>query len=412
MGINPAHFNGAAHATVMPITRNACQDVWRQYPWQWADAVSRDELAMAIASAEQEIARLLGYWPAPRYIVSEMHRYPHHHRRDARDTGADVYGLYKALRAKWGKFIQAGQRAVTLIATPTVAGLTLVYSDEDGDGVNETATVTAATTLTDVCELKVYFAGHGGAQEWEIRPARTKTISGGTFTATFWKWQLIDPDLWEALPTTDDPEAINWDSAGNVVASVNVYREYCDYSEESCQFFWEPSVDDVTSCELCGGSGCVACTLTVQDGCIHVRDVDNGLVVPALGTYDSDEGEWSSDAPSVCREPDMIKIWYWAGDISQEYLAGTDCDPLSHYWAETIAWLATARLERPFCSCANVTSLAQKMRTDLASLSERQSFSITPDLLSNPLGTKYGEVVAWQRISKLAHEKRARVALV
>jgi len=134
-------------------------------------------------------------------------------------------------------------------------------------------------------------------------------------------------------------------------------------------------------------------------------------VVPALGQYDSTEEEWTSQAPAVCREPDQIKLWYWAGDISQDYLKGLDCDPLAHWWAETIAWLATARLERPFCSCANVTSLAHKLRTDLALLSERQSFSITPELLSNPLGTKYGEIQAWQRISKMA-PKRVRVAVL
>jgi len=410
MGINGAHFNGAAHATVMPVNRNACSDVWRQYSWQWADSVSREELAQTIASAEYEIARLIGYWPGPTYISDEMHRYPHHHRRDAHDTGTDGYGVYKMVRAKWGRFIQAGQRAVDLIASPSVVGGTLVYSDEDLDGVNETATVTASTSLTDVCEIKVYFAGHGGAPEWEIRPARSKVIAGGTATLTFWKWQFIDPDLWEALPTTDDPEAINWDSAGNVVASVDVYREYCDYAEESCQFFWEPSVDDVSRCELCGGSGCVACTLTVQDGCIHVRDVDEGLVVPALGSYDTDEEEWTTSAPSVCREPDMIKLWYWAGDISQGYLSGSDCDPLSHWWAETIAWLATARLERPMCHCANVTALAHKLRTDLSIIGQ-SSFNVDQRLLNNPLGTRYGEVMAWQRISKMA-PKRVRVALI
>lgn len=420
MGINPAHFGGAATPTVMPVNRNACSDIWRQYNWQWSDAVSREELAQAISSAEYEIARLVGYWPAPTYVSDEMHRYPHHHRRDARDDGTDVYGLYKGLRAKWGRFIQAGQRKADILSTPLVGtpapGDRLVYSAV-GSAVVDTVTVILTTTLTDVCEIKVYFPGHSGDPEWEIRPARSKSISGTTATLTFWAWQFIDPDLWEELPTTDDPAAINYDTQAvpgtydNLVQSCDVYREYCDYGEESCQFFWEPSVDDVSSCELCGGSGCLACTVTVQDGCIHVRDVDEGLVVPALGSYDSDEEEWTSLAPAVCREPDMIKLWYWAGDISQGYLDGTDCDPLSHWWAETIAWLATARLERPFCSCANVTSLAQKMRTDLALLSERQSFSITPELLSNPLGTKYGEVLAWQRLSKLA-SKRVRVAVL
>lgn len=409
MGINPAHFGGGTGGDVM-AAGSQCNDIWYQYAFQAYDRVSREDLAMAIAGAESDIAEVLGFWPAPTFIDKEMHTYPHHHRVDVRTAGVTPYGFYKAIRAKWGKFIQAGQRGTTLVAQPTVAAGTLAYSDADGDGFSETATVTATTTLTDACEVKVYFGSTSAAPEWEIRPARTKAISGGTFTATFWTWQLVDPDLWEALPTTAGMSAVDMTDTDNLVTTVDVYREYTDFSEESCQFFWEPEVIEQV-CTACGGSGCVACTLTVQDGCIHVRNVDAGIVVPALGRYDSTTGEWVSQLASVCREPDIVKIWYWAGDMSNSFLNGTSCDPLSHHYAQAIAWMATARLERPFCSCGALAALAEDLRTDVAMLSERQSFSITPQLLSNPFGTRKGEIMAWQRISKLT-KKRAKVAVI
>lgn len=408
IGIMPPHFNGAKGATYFPDV-NACSDVFYQYSWQHYDNIGREDVARAIKQAEGDIAAVLGYYPAPAWIEDEVHRYPQHHRRDVWQYGMqNVRGDAKSIKLDYGKFIQAGRRATTLID----ADAPVVYSDEDSDGFDETATVTVATTLTNKCELKCYFAGQAAAQEWEIRPARTVTLSGGNVIFTFWAWQLIDPDLQEFVPTTTGPTPIDIEDSASFVTTVDVYREYTDFTQASAALYWEPAANLVAynsgivgaCCSACGGVGCQACELTTQDGCIHVRDVGLGWVVPGPATYDSDNGQWTAANSTVCRDPDMVKVWYYAGDLSQQYLRGLACDPLSQWWAEAITWLAVARIHRPFCTCNNTLTLVTEWQRDLSFTGSRQlgSFEISPADLDNPFGTRKGEVMAWKRVGRMS----------
>lgn len=420
LGINPAHFNGAYNDTVMTGSAS-CGEIWTQWNWQThTDRASREDIAMAIAAAEEDIARLIGYWPAPTWIAEEVHQYPRHHRPDVIQWGGlDTRGYAKGIKVNYGKVIAAGQRAVTLVGTPTTAA-GLAYTDADGDGIVDTATVTIATALTNACEVKVYFAGHSGNPEWEIRPARSKAIAGGNFVATFWPWQLIDPDLWETLPGAGEPQGIDYDEQtvpgtyDNLVASVNVYREFNDTTEVSATLYWEPEPSLMSWLDLacsCGGAGtCAVCALTTQDGCMHVKDANEGLVVPAPGSYDADNGIWTSLAWSVCRDPDFVKLWYYCGDIGQRRLRGQICEPLSDWWAQTITWLAVARLEKPLCSCDNVRDLVASLRADMALTGGPTGYNATLEQLNSPWGTRRGAVLSWDRLNK-ALPKRARVAL-
>lgn len=398
MGITPPHFFQASSDNYFPVS--GCSDVWFQYAWQNADAVSRDDLAQAIYNAEEDIAAILGYYPAPKWIAKEMHKYPRHYRRDAYGNGRNVRGDFKSIIARWGKFIQAGRRAVSVVD----AEAAVTYSDPDGDGYSELATITAATSLTDACEVKVYIAGKGGAQEWEIRPPKSKIISGGNVTITFDAWLLIDPNLQGAYPTAEELRAIDLEDMDSYVATVDIYREYTDFSQASAEFSWEPEPGSGLTfpCTSCGGSGCLACENTIQTGCLHVRDVERGILVPVPATYDDDEDSWQGASFTDCREPDTVKLWYYAGDLDERYLRGETCEPLSEYFAQAIAWLATARLERNICACNNAHALAADLRRDLAfTPSDGGSFILSDEDLANPFGTKKGEVMCWKRISKL-----------
>jgi hypothetical protein len=263
----------------------------------------------------------------------------------------------------------------------------------------------AGITTTDVCELKVYFEDQAGAQEWEIRDPRSKTLVAGTLTVVFDSWQLIDPDLWEAYPTTQALEAIDFTNTANLVANVDVYREYTDFTQASAEFSFEPKprVDTVTGlCRQCSGTGCIACENTIQTGCLHARDTENGLLVPQPATYDSDDAQWNEDQWTECREPDTVKFWYYAGELDELFLRETSCDPLSHRFAESIAWLATSRLQRDICGCGNIVEWVRDLRRDLAHTpSDGDSFFLSENNLNNPFGTKKGEIMAWNRIANL-----------
>ena len=409
MGIVPAHFQGAAGSSYWPVKANRNNDLWPQYSWQAQDRVSREDLARAIANAEYDIASVLGYWPAPKWIEQDVRKFPQYYRRDLfRVGGGNIRGSRVGVNAAWGKIISPGQRATSLVAD----SVAVVYSDEDGDGWDETATISFATTLTEACELKVYFEDKAGAQEWEIRPAKSKSISGGTATLVFDSWLFVNPDLMALPTTTDDFTAINIDTTGNYVTNVDVYREYTDTTGTSAVFYWEPTPERTNVlCPNCGGAGCQACTLTTQDGCIHIRDAEAGIVVPTPATYDSDDAAWGSDVFTVCRDPDYVKVWYYAGLLDNRWLRGVECDPLPLSMAEAITWMATARLERPFCAGTVATALFNKLQTDLATTQGDTSFFVPESDMSNPFGTRRGEILAWRRISKLTDWRMLGVAV-
>ena len=401
MGINPVHFAGAVGTSVW-TTNTGCSNVWPRYSWQDADKVAHYELALEIKQAEDDIAAYLGYFPAPRWTSAEMHKYPKFHRHDYMDGGGRQFAstpYRKSIVAKNKKVISGGRRAVTLLATPTVAAASLVYSDNDGDGFYETATVTVTTTVTEESEIKVYHAGHSGAQEWEIRPAVSKSVSGGVATLVFESWLFIDPDELSAPPTLDGFSAVSMDTISSLVTSVDVYREYNSEAAVASQMFWEPSNCSIcTNCSLtiqgsillptgssaASATSCPECGYTAQDGCLLVRDVDTGIVVPAPATWDSDNDTYVITDYAVGRDPDIVKLWYRSGEISEERLRGDPQDMLSYQWAKTIAYLATSRLERPPCDCSPTTTLSIRLMKDIAFTGGDSSFLVDFDILSNP----------------------------
>jgi hypothetical protein len=396
MNLNPAHFNGGVGSSVspqvFPLKRN-CDGVWYQYGWQHSDQLSREELAETIDEAETEIAAVLGYFPAPRWVSKEIHRFPLPHRRDVfRLGGRDVRGAPLSVLAKNKKIILGGRRATSMIAKDQV----VAFSDPDGDGFTELAAVSSPTTVTDICEIKLYFPNTDGAPEWEIRPVLSKALSGGVVTFLIDSWMLIDPDLWGAYPTDDGPDVVDIGEVSNFIGSVDIVREYNDTTQPSCEFFWE--------CPNCGTSAtCAACSFTAQTGCMYVRDTDRGLVVPRPATYDAAAGTWSETAwATPGRDPDQVRLWYKSGDIDEFVLSDEGCFELKDDLARTIAYLAAARLKSPVCGCPNTKQRVQYLQEDLAHTPAGAGFRAIPnDVIANPFGTRRGEVMAWRKIAQL-----------
>lgn len=408
MGINPLHFARGGTPGLKPIIFPVvgCDDIWYKYDWQDHDKVSWWQLAHLILDAEQEIANLVGYWPAPTWIVSEEHRYPAPFHREYYGAGTDLRGDMKGKDTRYGKIIYAGRRTATKIGTATTLGASLVYSDEDSDGFFETATITLPTALTDIEGIKVYFSGTDANPDWEIRPVRSITFSGANIVIVMDSWLFIDPELYEEYPNSNGIEAIDVSTIVNFVISVDVYREYVDAGEPSVEFFWE------SRCQICNGSGCSACSPVTQDGCLIIRNSISGIVAPVPATYNVVEGVWQNENWTEYIEPDRMRFWYMAGDIDQRYHNRYSTDPLSHFWAQVIAWIATARLERPLCGCGNVQALAADLQTDLSSFPRTESRYVYPDVYGSPFGTRKGEVMAWRRIKHLVKDKKASFAVI
>lgn len=399
MGVNPVHFNQGYGDNVFPLKNNRCADLWPQFSWQYYDHISRESIAREIEQAEMEIAEVLGYWPAPKWIVEDVRMFPRYHRRDMWRAGGNVRGGDIGITTTWGELIGAGQRATSLVGTATTAGGELTYVF----GTTLEATIILPTTLTDVNEVKVYFAGYDGDPAYEIRPVKSKSISGGNVTIVIDSWKLLDPDLWNAYPTSTDWGGIDVTVEANHVASVEVYREYNDPTTTTATLYWEPTPSQDVFCAVCGGSGCSACALTTQNGCMHVRDPFNGRAVVYPATYS--DGSWNHSAYTIGRDPDFVKVWYRAGKYSQRYLSGFTHEPLDPRLARAIAYLATARMERDFCSCPNVTSLAEQLRLDRSFAGPGGSYQISPMIMDNPFGTRGGEIRAWNIVNRMFDKK-------
>ncbi|TRO54470.1 hypothetical protein E2P63_01200 [Candidatus Bathyarchaeota archaeon] len=425
-GLNPLHFNGARlpqstdgvepYTTTYPYQSQTQtqpglnhRPIWHQYNWQDGSSMSREDVAQQIAVAERDIADFIGYWPAPVWIAQEVHKYPEPYRREYFGIGKDVRWQSKGIKTKYAKVIQAGRRSTTLIDTATVAGGELVYSDPSSLGFNSLATITVATTLTNECEIKLYFTDKSGVPTWEIRPLKSVSISGGFVTITLDSWLLFDPDLVEAVPMSEIT-AIDANDSDSYVTSVEVRREYTDFTQASAQLIWERQPAEtwpqVFSCTSCGGTGCEVCSMISQDACVTIKNAENGFLGPAVAaTYDSDDERWEKTSPTQCREPDQVKVWYYCGDYSQPWLRGETCNPLDNTMARMIATLAMSRLQSTPDTSGGLSEILEYWHRDTAETLEGSTVFTPPDVLANPFGTRRGEVMVYKTLSKMRERK-------
>jgi hypothetical protein len=223
MGINPIHFNGGDdHLVPLVPLKEGCRDMWYQFEWSNRTRVSREELAREMALAEQDIASQLKTWPGLHYIEDEEGYWPGHYNRSRARVANQAVILNKH------RFMTGGKRATTLIE----ADVTLTYDDANNDNYSDIATISVATTVTDIKEIRVFFPGKDAAPEWEIRPLKVKALAGGTFTATIDAQLLFLPELQDAWPGESYDAGLDITNIANFLEEVDVYRVYTDPEEQ------------------------------------------------------------------------------------------------------------------------------------------------------------------------------------
>lgn len=388
IGIHPLHFNQLSSNNLVP--NNVCGEVWFQHAWQHSDRVGREDVAMAIQAAEQEIALEAGFNLLPDWTVEERISYPEPAIPGVYNMyGTNPRGMLNSMELKRGHVISGGVRTKTLIQ----AGAAIVRSDADVDGYQETATVTVATSVTDINEIHLYFSGKAGNDFWEIRPI-TVAISGGNATITFKIWQVSAANQQDAF----DPSVLDAEQAASYETTADVYRVYNDPSTQ-VQFMWENN----TPYDCCGS--CAACQFSTQAGCFHLRDPRLGLVVPAPATWVAADNAFTGQEWTACRAPDQVRYWYYSGwqNLSLDR-PKVQMDP---YFEYAVAFFAASKLDRPVCGCSNVSEFIAKWRRDAAySSQEEGGFTTTPEIMANKLGTTAGALYAYKQI----HRNGVRIA--
>jgi hypothetical protein len=380
IGLSPLAFNQLDS----PLqNNNVCGDIFFQYSWQHSDRIGRDDIALAIQQAEQEISLEAGFNLMPDWTEEERLTYPHPYVPEAYNIyGTNVRGQMKSVEAERGYMRSGGVMAKSVITS----GAAIVRTDADTDGYAETCTVTVATSITDPNEIHAYYPAKDGDDGWEIRPINVR-FSGGNAIITFKAWQIVAANQMDAI----NPEPLDADDASSYESTVDIYRVYNDPSTQA-QFIWENNPN-------CCGT-CSACELGTQAGCFHIRDQRIGFVVPAPASWDSSTSSWTSQEWSACREPDQIRLWYRSG-----YLDPRKPRPyaeLADYWKSPIVYFAASKFERPVCGCSNVNQFIDKWRRDGAfSSQEEGGFTMTAELASNRLGTSMGALYAYRQLQHL-----------
>lgn len=382
MGINMNGWN----QTKFPTTPAGaeCPHIWFQEPnLRTSETVGRDDVANAIDIAEDMIAHALGFKILRTWETAEEHQwiYP----RNAIQTESPIFEL------DWGQVYQPGIKASSIV----VVSQNCIYSDEDGDGVLDTVTmtVTAAQMLAtnaSVRELAVYFEGET-EDTWEIRPLKIVENSvTHDITITGPACRFLDPDLWFAsspvaitLPLIPAPPAINF------VTHADIRRIYNDQSEQG-EIIWK------------GGDVCTlaACSEVCQDACVTVVNPRLGHVRLTPASVDTStlySPVWSTEYCLAYPNPTAVRVNYYAG-LWKEYASryrgdGKIPGPL----AEAIVRLANTLLPAAPCSCGIIK---QRWARDRA---EKEKIDSVDAALANAAFGSYmaGAIWAWGVIKRL-----------
>jgi len=320
----------------------------------------RDEVALALDNAVSKIVDYLGYYPRPVWVTNEI--IPLH--------WSNPYQL-QTLQTRYKHLIEFGSRGTTLIG----ASQPVVYSDSDGDGVNDTATITIATTVTDTSEVQIFFRVADGApaaadELWEIEPT-TVSISGGSATIVASRALFVKPSTIWAVPYTfdagnlDTPHYADIALAADFVTSVDVYRVYND-TTNAVQLV---SDDIYINCD------CGSITSTVSAAGARITN-------KRLGIFEV--------RPTACGcngFVESVKVNYRAGLA----LVRGATDPTL---AEAIIRFANTHFGQQPIGLSNRVN--EKWMYD-RSAEDRDL--LTPDVIHNPFGIQRGSVFAWRTIN-------------
>jgi hypothetical protein len=384
--LDPIHFNSIL-TDLRPET-SACDSVYAQHDWQDTGRVSREAVAMALKQAEDTVTIYLGYFPVPTWVEEEEHELTRPFKPElSYAVNLDIRGKKQSIATRRGYFIEGGRKAKVLIE----AGSVVTYSDSNGDGYNDLATVTVVTPITEPSEICVFYPGKSGADIWEIRPT-TVTFAAGVATITFQKYQVPLEVLIEKLANSPgDPNfrAIDGDVDTNFIRTADVYRVYNDPSQQ-LNFLSEDS------CVSCGGTGCIACNEYSESGCMYPRNSRLGVVAVSRSTWDAVTETFVSTSFTNCLLPDKVKIWYRSGYQNRDMdVPLINMDPT---WERLIVYYSLTLIDTEICGCDNTKRIISSMRQDLARPTTQGAFAMTSRDLDCPLGTSRAGLMLWKKI--------------
>lgn len=410
IGYHPFHFFGLGDNDKLRPS-SACNTYVRKYNWQSADGRGRQAVEDAIEQAESKIRQFLGYSFAPHYVEETLPWPKYLDQRLFRYGASGANGFRLPIQLSEGKVLAIGIEQKTLIGSQAVT-----LSDEDGDGVNDTFTLAAfATTITDPSQFKVYFSVAerfdelGLIERWRVRPIKVN-FSGGNATISGRIWLIPKPELQERAANLTAYNPIDPSVAANFPTTLDVYsvttkQDGQTIADAQCVLLWETFPCEGWWC--CGWDNLNWTPVDARFdpagvgmaiGRVGIRDAERGVVLPAQALYNTTNGQWFETWNALWREPNRVRIRYYAGDA-----LATDGE-LKREWQTLITRMACAEMTGRICACdqANLEIYRWQVDYTLRRGLSGDTFNVQPGDLENPFGTRAGHVEAWHRIKYLA----------
>lgn len=387
LGFSPFEFNGCFY----PAPKSAqCRDIFKRYPWQ-KDHLSIEEVAQAVADAEQMIANTCMFWPAPYYTLDEAIQYPRPYQRANFGLAGDWRGNWKTFATQWHKVISGG--VFNRASIGTIAGADLTKLDLDGDGVYETfqAVITDVSigTLTDPYELGLYFVAadrHGEAigEIWRIRPLKI-SITGNTATITGSRPLLIKPSPEFGVSPAD----LDATDDTNYVTSVDCYRAFTDTTATEALPYQGVAVwKNIPDCTQ-------DCTFSIKELCLGEHNNEQGQIFASFG----DTCTW----PFPSREPDRVEVNYVSG---VPLVQGR----MDSNWARIVTYLSVSLLANEACGCERTKRIFDRWKAPIERFIDNTAKASAFADSDNPFPMTVGGLYAWNRCSELRHIEAIGIA--
>lgn len=390
MGINPLHLMGVQ---LESIQSQYCGNTFFQYEWQTSDAVSREEIARAIAEAEAELERYTRYRLMPSWEVGERHMTPRPRvKEQVYFRGYGTQGFPLAVESQWKWVIGPGRREATVIENASV----VAYANS---GIEPTAWENIATMGVNVpdgtleCEVAVYMEGHGGDERYRVRPVNV-SIVGNAATITARRELFVRPEVQEGMVTgANYNRPVNGLDDAAFADEVDIWRVR-NVNDRNADLIWFPPN---YGCFNCGGGGCFSCAEGHRTGCLSVRDQKMGFIGYVPADWNDENFSWSGASWLFGRQPDAVELHYYGGWRDQSVACPTI--QMAPEWERTVAILATARLTRQLCACSTAKAFGDYYQRNAAFRpGDGSAYDIELLDLGNPIGTRLGELYAWKRL--------------
>lgn len=374
----------------------------------------RADIRQAIVTAESRLREYLNY-SVGRHFVSETLQYPrpqHYGMQFAASIGGE--GRWLNIRLPEGYIRNIGVETYSTID----ANAAIVYSDPDADGLDDTFTVTVATTLTSADEIGIYFNSTDRlnneplSEKYRVSPV-TILISGGNAVITGSKWLLVRPIKYQGINTAN---GLDPDTSSNFATTITVARRYCDptgTTNDTCQalLVWETEPYPSWAIGACCGSDSVPFSTNSRDPAAYaygiaraqIRDARLGEITVGRAVYNSTTSEWTGVDWGLCRQPDRVIIRYECGAPLNEVENTLSKSRLDGNWGAIVSRLACAELSSLICACDTANRELWRWQFDLARAAgaNDEQYRVSDGDLSNPFGTRAGAVYAWKNVKNL-----------